>query len=83
MPKGLLSAWGTPRRILFIFGFWWAVPSIIAVFLPVFQRNRLQSDPSYRGEPPYLPPLACTCTVCRGHALLHVQRPGLEVHKRL
>ena len=55
---GFLSWRGTPRRILFIFGFWWAVPSIIAVFLPIFQRNRLQSDPSYRGEPYHLPYLA-------------------------
>ena len=48
--REFLTRAGAPRRILFIFGFWWALPSMVAVFLPLFQRGRLQKDPSYRGD---------------------------------
>lgn len=50
--KRFSNSLSVPHRILFCFGFWWAVPSLIAVCLPLFQRGRLQSDPSYRGVPP-------------------------------
>ncbi|KAK9821458.1 hypothetical protein WJX81_003259 [Elliptochloris bilobata] len=34
---------------LFIAGWFCFFPSLLAVFLPLFQRGRLQRDPSYRG----------------------------------
>ena len=53
------------RRVLFVFGCFFVVPSIVAVFLGLIQHGRLQKEPSYRSKPPPL---------LYGHAVQRVSR---------
>ena len=49
--------------MLYVFGCFFVVPSIVGMFVGLIQHRRLQKEPSYRSKPPALALRAC-CAAC-------------------